>query len=124
MRECKLCRKIFSGAGGRICGECAKELDILYKEVRSYIRDHDDEKLGVEEISEGLGVDIRKVQMLVDERYLARDLPDAQPSEDNRRERLAKQFEESVKILQANAQKRGTVTYGQQRHGIEKKDKD
>lgn len=121
MRECKLCRKIFSGAGGKVCGDCAKDLDELYKEVRTYIRDHEKEDLDVEMIADGMDVDIRKVQELVDMGYLSRELPGASASdtskEDRRQEKLAKQLEESVKQLAANAARKGAATYGQQRHG-------
>ena len=72
---CRLCRKIFTAAAGRVCPECQKRLDDLYLDVRNYLRDNPKVAFNVETLADALGADIRDVQGLVDLGYLERASP-------------------------------------------------
>lgn len=121
VKECKLCRKIYSGAGGNICQACMKYLDDIYMTVRDYIRDQNDPKLRVEDISEALEIPVKYVQGLVDYGYLKHELPNAPMSDDDnhKNDRLTRELLQSVDILKANAARRPT-TYGQERYSTKK----
>ena len=68
---CKLCGRLFSAARGKICVTCLDELDGLYPKVREFLRDHSKENFNVEQIADGMDLDIRYVQALVELGYLA-----------------------------------------------------
>ena len=70
---CKLCRKIFTAAGGRTCPACKKRLDDLYMKVRDFLRDNPKMEFNVDTLSTSLDADIRDVQALVDMGYLDRE---------------------------------------------------
>jgi hypothetical protein len=119
MRECKLCRKLFSSSGGRICQDCYKYLDEIYPAVRTYIRDNNNPRLDVAEIADALEFPIKYVQGLVDCGYLNRDLPNAKPSEneDSEKDKLSRELQKAANELKANAsRKQSSVTYGQERY--------
>lgn len=115
---CKLCRKIFTAPGGRICPDCQKRLDDLYLDVRNYLRDNPKVDFNVETLADALGADIRDVQGLVDLGYLERDLPGGGAlADDDDRQKLAKAFEQSLGQMRAAAQaaaQRKPVSYGQE----------
>ena len=119
---CRLCGKLFTSSGGRTCPACHTRLDELYPRVREYLRDNPKVAFNVETIAEELEVDIRDIQGLVDLGYLDRDL-DTQASADTaKRQKLAQEFENSLKQMKdSSAQPVKTVTYGQQRYGDKKK---
>jgi len=125
MRECRLCRRLFSSSGGRICQDCYKYLDEIYPEVRTFIRDSNNPRLDVAEIADTLGMPIKYVQGLVNCGYLRRDLPHAKPNEndyDDDKNKLTKELEKATIELKANAARKQTsLTYGQERYSLDKK---
>jgi hypothetical protein len=121
---CKLCGRLFSATRGKICVTCLDEIDDLYPKVREFLRDHSKEKYNVEQIANGMDLDIRYVQALVELGYLDRGVgadPEAE-EEKRRKEALARQLQAS---LENSASTKLPETmgkmYGQQRYGTGKK---
>ena len=115
---CKLCGKVFTSPGGRTCPECLKDLDDLYPKVREYLRDNPKEEFNVETLSAAMDVDVRRVQALADMGYLDRDLNKRLDSNAENRQKLAKEFEDTLnQMKQASAQRDSNKTYGEQRYG-------
>lgn len=125
MRECKLCRRLFSSPGGRVCQDCYKYLDEIYPTVRTYIRDSNNPRLEVTDIADALELPIKYVQGLVNYGYLKRDLPNVKPNEDDDEDdksRLSRELQKATSELKANAaRKQSTITYGQERYTNDKK---
>ena len=125
MRECKLCRKLFSSTGVRVCQDCYKYLDEIYPTVRSFIRDSNNPRLDVAEIADTLELPIKYVQGLVNCGYLNRDLPHAKSDEndvDDEKDKLKKELLKAAEELKASSsRKQGPVTYGQERYTTGKK---
>jgi len=126
MRECNLCRKLFSSSGGRVCLDCSKYLEEIYPLVRAFIRDSKNPRaLDVAEIADALEIPIKYVQGLVNNGYLSRDLPNAKSNEndeDEDRSRLTKELQKAATELKANTARKQTVkTYGQERYASGKK---
>jgi hypothetical protein len=121
---CKLCGRLFSAARGKICVTCLDELDGLYPKVREFLRDHSKENFNVEQIADGMDLDIRYVQALVELGYLDRGIgenPEAE-QERKRREALARQLQASLEnSASSKAAEVSGRMYGQQRYGTEKK---
>ena len=121
LQTCSLCGKIFTSSGGRTCSDCMSRLDQLYPKVREYLRDNPKLNFNVETIAETLEVDIRDVQGLVDHGYLDRDIGRQTSQEALKRQKLALEFESSLKQMKEDLSKSKTsVTYGQQRYGDKK----
>ena len=119
---CRLCGKIFTSSGGRTCPTCLSRLDDLYPRVREYLRDNPKDVFNVEMVADALNVDIRDIQSLVDLGYLDRDVGKQASAETLKRQKLAKEFEDSLKHMKdASGQNKGPVSYGQQRYGDKKK---
>ena len=119
---CKLCGKIFSSSGGRTCPACHKRLDDLYPRVREYLRDNPKTGFNAEMVAAEMEVDIRDIQGLLDLGYLDRDVGSQTNSETLRRQKLAQEFESSLKQMKdASAQSNKPVSYGQQRYGDKKR---
>jgi len=90
--------------------------------VRKYLRDNPKVNFNVEAIAEEMEADIRDIQSLVDMGYLDRDVGRQTSSEEVKRQKLAKEFEDSLKQMKdASATNKGPVSYGQQRYGDKKK---
>jgi hypothetical protein len=124
MKECKLCRRLFSSSGGRVCQDCYKYLDEIYPIVRSFIRDNSSIHLDVAEIADELELPIKYVQGLVNCGYLSRDLPHAKSDDnyDDDKGKLKKELQEATEELKSYAaRKRGPLTYGQERYSTGKK---
>ncbi|MCL2010945.1 MAG: hypothetical protein FWG71_10450 [Synergistaceae bacterium] len=127
--SCRLCGKIFTSSGGRTCSACHARLDKLYPRVREYLRDNPSVGFNVEMVSEALEVDIRDVQGLVDLGYLSRDIGRQTDVDTLRRQKLAQEFESSLKQMRDTSDQRGDVgkssaaSYGQQRYGDKGKKK-
>jgi hypothetical protein len=124
MRECKLCHRLFSSSGSRVCQDCYKYLDEIYPAVRTFIRDSKNPHLDAAEIADSLELPIKYIQGLVDCGYLNRDLPHAKPSEndDDEKDKLKKELLKATEELKANAaRKQGPTTYGQERYSTGKK---
>ena len=121
--SCRHCGKVFNSAGGRTCPACLNRLEALYPEVRDFLRDHPKAEFNVETLAEELNVEIRDIQALVDMGYLDRDIKGEYRSEDRHRQKLAKEFEDSLKQMKNAASQRdskGPSSYGQERYSIEK----
>ncbi|MBL3539376.1 hypothetical protein [Aminivibrio sp.] len=121
---CKLCGRLFSATRGKICVTCLDEIDDLYPKVREFLRDHSKENFNVEQIADGMDLDIRYVQALVELGYLDRGLgTDPEEEEEKRRkEALARQLQASLEnSASAKASENAGKTYGQQRYGFGKK---
>ena len=114
---CKMCGKVFTSPGGRTCPACLKELDELYPKVREYLRDNPKTEFNVDTLSEAMGTDIRAVQALADMGYLDRDLGRRVDSGAESRQKLAKEFENSLKQMQQASARESGTTYGEQRYG-------
>lgn len=121
---CKLCGRLFSANRGRICTTCLDEIDGLYPKVREFLRDHSKENFNVEQIADGMDLDIRFVQALVELGYLDRGIgadPEAE-EEKRRKETLARQLQASLEnSASAKASETMGKMYGQQRYGTGKK---
>jgi len=96
--------------------------------VREYLRDNSKVDFNVETIAEEMEVDIRDIQSLVDQGYLDRDLAKQTSSDVTRRQKLAQEFENSLKqmkdaTVRQSAAKNAAASYGQQRYGDKEKDK-
>lgn len=120
--SCRLCAKIFTSAGGRTCPACLKRLDELYPKVREFLRDHPKLGFNAEALAEELEIDLRDLQALVDMGYLDRDIDKNAKPKDTEREKLAKEFENSLKQMQDSSVQRDSAkqvsaSYGQQRYG-------
>jgi len=96
-------------------------LDELYPRVRAYLRDNPKTGFNVEMVAEALEVDIRDVQGLADLGYLDRDIGKQTDPETLKRQKLAQEFEASLKEIKAtsrpSAEKSSAASYGQQRYG-------
>ena len=125
MRECSICRRLFSSSAGRLCQDCLKYLEEIYPTVRSFIRDSKDPRsLEIAEISDALEIPIKYVQGLVNSGYLSRELPNAKSDdgyEDKDKEKLTKELQRATEELKANASRKTTMTYGQERYTTGKK---
>ena len=122
---CRLCGKLFTSSGGRTCPACHTRLDELYPRVREYLRDNPKVNFNVEMIADELDADIRDVQSLVDMGYLDRDIGRQTDPDTVKRQKLAQEFENSLKQIKESSGQRGAaksaVSYGQQRYGDKKK---
>ena len=124
MRECNFCRRLFSSFSGRVCRDCFKYLEEIYPTVRSFIRDSENPRLEVDEISDTLEIPVQYIQGLVDYGYINKDLPhvksyDSYENED--KVKLAKELQQAVTDLKSNDARRKTATtYGQERYARKK----
>ena len=124
MKECKLCRKLFSALGGRICQDCYKYLDEIYPTVRTFIRDSNNPRLDVADIADELQLPIKYVQGLVVYGYIDKDLPNAKPDEyyNNDDSKLTKELQKAANELKTNTSRKQTpLTYGQERYSSGKR---
>jgi len=89
--------------------------------VRGYLRDNPKTGFNVENVAEALEVDIRDIQALADMGYLDRDVGIQDDPETLKRQKLAQEFESSLKQMKdtsrPGAAKSSSVSYGQQRYG-------
>lgn len=121
---CRLCGRLFTASRGKMCSACLSDLDDLYPKVREFLRDHSKESFNVEQIAEGLDIDIRQVQALVELGYLDRDLgrEGAAENERRRKEDLARQLQASLdSSISSKSSESTTRTYGQERYGTGRK---
>jgi hypothetical protein len=106
---------------------CLSRLDELYPRVREYLRDNPKVGFNVETLAEEMKADIRDVQALADMGYLDRDVSRHTDSETALRQKLAKEFEDSLKQMKdASAFRepaKSAASYGQQRYGEKGKKK-
>ena len=128
LAPCKLCGKIFTSSGGRTCPACHERLDKLYPTVRQYLRDNSKRAFNVETVADEMELDIRDIQALLDLGYLDRDIGGQPDAEKIKRQKLAQEFENSLKQMKdatarQNAAKNVAASYGQQRYGDKEKNK-
>ena len=115
---CKLCGKLLTSSGDKVCPACIARLDQLYPDVREFLRDHPKIEFNVEDVAEGMNVDIRDIQALVDRGYLERDTDKkGWDKEDQDRQKLAKELENSLKQMKDSAARReaarsSVISYG------------
>ena len=126
MRECTLCRRLYSSSGGRVCQDCYKYLEEIYPTVRTFVRDSKNPKIEVGEIADTLEIPIKYVQGLVNCGYLNRDLPHAKSDdinyEDEEKSKLAKELQKATKAMKSGGNRKQTATtYGQERYSTGKK---
>jgi hypothetical protein len=102
-------------------------LDELYPRVREYLRDNPKAVLNVETLAEEMNTDVRDIQALVDSGYVDRDIDRHADSESVNRQKLVKEFEDSLKQMKNASAAReiaqNTASYGQQRYGEKSKKK-
>jgi uncharacterized Zn finger protein (UPF0148 family) len=129
LMTCKLCGKLLTSTGDRICPACITRLDQLYPDVRDFLRDHSKDEFNVETVAEEMEVDIRYVQALVDRGYLDRDADRSAPDKgDQGRQKLVRELENSIRQLKDSSVRReaarsAAVSYGQERYGEKDKRK-
>ena len=124
---CKICGKVFTSSGGRTCPTCHARFDALYPRVREYMRDNPKLGFSVDTLADALEVDVRDIQSLVELGYLDRDVATRADPETLRRQKLAEEFEKSLKQIKGSASQqsaaKSAASYGQQRYGEKDKGK-
>ncbi len=125
---CKLCGRLFDSTRGKICTQCLEELDDFYPKVREYIRDHRDARFSVDTLADDMGVDILRVQTLVELGYLDRDVPGLSSDIDDekkKKEALRQQLKVSLNPTPPKRDQqddaKSSKMYGQERYGTGKK---
>ncbi|MDI9370586.1 MAG: hypothetical protein GX181_05220 [Synergistaceae bacterium] len=129
LKPCKICGRLYDSARGKYCPQCLQDIDDFYPKVREYIRDSRDVSFSVDSISEEMGVDILRVQALVDLGYLDRDVPgiSGQIDEEKRkREELARKLQGALDSSPTGKRDKPEDakkhrTYGQERYGTRDK---
>ncbi len=123
---CKLCGRLYDAARGKICSQCLDELNDLYPKVREFIRDRSKSDFSVDSLAEDMGVDILRIQSLVDLGYLDRDVPGISGADEEKRkkEELLQQLKETLNTSaprEKQSDEKGFRMYGQERYGTGKK---
>ena len=116
--SCRLCKKNFISFGSRTCTECYARLDRLYPIVREYLRDNHGKDFDAQMVADTLKIDILDIKGLIDLGYLDRDIKFPVDPETLKRQRLAKEIQDSLKQMEntsSNTTSRNTAaSYGQQ----------
>lgn len=125
---CKLCGRLFDSTRKKICTQCLEELDDFYPKVREYIRDHRDAHFSVDTLADDMGVDILRVQTLVELGYLDRDVPGLSSDIDDEKKKKEALLQQLKGSLNPSAPKKdhqddakSSKMYGQERYGTGKK---
>ena len=63
---CKLCGRLVSADGTRICRNCMHRLEKEYSEIHNYMRDNQDEAFDIERLSEELDINPADIQTLIE----------------------------------------------------------
>ncbi|MDR1740462.1 MAG: hypothetical protein LBR38_01245 [Synergistaceae bacterium] len=120
---CKLCGKIFTSAGAKVCPECFTKLDGLYMRARDVLRDNPKLVMNIEDLAEAMNEEPKYIQALVDMGYMERDAGlSAKLLKTPEKENLIKDLERSLNKMkessaQRDAAKNAARSYGQQRYG-------
>ena len=70
VRNCKSCGKIFNYMSGPpLCATCLAALDVKFEEVKEFIYDHP--RVGIQEVSEEMGVSIPIIKQWIREERLS-----------------------------------------------------
>ena len=113
---CDICDKNFPSAGRRICPACLKSLDELYLKVHQFLRVNTDTIFNIENLSEILEINARKIQALVDMGYLGRS---SDGIDNKKRLNLLKELEDTIKQMKdIVASSNIKTTYGVERYGV------
>lgn len=68
LRNCRVCSRAYVHLGGRqVCGACRDELDLLFVEVRDFLRDHPHFTPNIPELAQIMDVEENKIKALKDE---------------------------------------------------------
>ena len=68
VKQCEFCRAPFQTMGGKLCGDCHKQLDEDFIMIREYL--YENEGAGIEEVSEATGVPRKIILYLLKEERL------------------------------------------------------
>ena len=68
VRQCDFCRAPYQSVGNKLCGECLKQMDEDFINIREYLYDHDG--AGIEEVHEATGVPRKHIYYLLKEERL------------------------------------------------------
>ncbi len=70
VRNCKSCGRLFNYmAGPPLCPSCIAALDAKFDEVKEYVYDHP--RVGIQEVSEEMGVSISQIKQWIREERLS-----------------------------------------------------
>ncbi len=70
VRTCQRCKKIFNYVTGQpVCASCKKELEILFKDVRSFIRRNP--QASIQEVADECKVDSKQIKQWIREERLS-----------------------------------------------------
>ncbi len=103
---CKLCGRIVSAEGNRICPNCMHRLQKVYSQIHNHLRDNQEEKFDIESLSEELDVNPADIQMLIELGYIDRRLAEDSRTESARRKIAGMLLEDE------DAKRRRIMTYG------------
>jgi len=65
MRNCQLCKRVFTYAGSPICPDCARADNEVFEAVRLYVKEHPENSLA--QVSSATEVSIKKIMRYVKE---------------------------------------------------------
>ena len=114
---CKLCGKAFPSNGPTTCPQCIDDLDVLYRQVREFLRENPKKALNSEEMAEELGIDIRRVQALVEMGYLERNVVGDAVSEKDRKQDLVRKLQASLSKSAEASRESSSRMYAQDKYG-------
>jgi hypothetical protein len=117
MTTCLICGKIYGSHGEAICKTCRGLADIVYEKARTYLRDHPDDELDADALSEAIGEDKKIVEILMIEGRFTGDPDDAAPIESAAERQRRRLLEDLQKNLASPTQRQARSTYGSDRHG-------
>ena len=70
VRTCKRCKKIFNYVTGQpVCGQCKKELEVIFKDVRTYIRRNP--SASIQQVADECKVDVKQIRQWIREERLS-----------------------------------------------------
>ena len=104
---CKLCGRIVSAEGTRICRNCMHRLERIYSDVHNYMRDNPDETFDIERLSQELDVNPADIRMLIELGYIDREIAENSKTAETKR-KLAGILTEEIEDMK----KRKVTTYG------------
>ena len=108
---CKLCGRIVSTEGTRICRSCMRRLEEVYSDIHNYMRDNPDETFDIEKLSEDLDVNPADIQTLIELGYIDREI-----AENSRTERARRELAGILTNEIEDMKKRKITTYGGEKY--------
>lgn len=113
---CRLCGRIVSAEGNKICRNCMHRLEDVYSRVHNYMRDNSDEKFDIERLSEDLDVNPADIQMLIELGYIDREIAENSRTERARRKLAGMLSGYSSGDEDENTKRRKIMTYGGEKY--------